>query len=295
MIKREKLEEILKYNESHTDATTVEFFAITYETLARYKRLSRALAPKAPKILVFDTENSPLEAYIWNTRVFNVNVNPTQIKNEWFMLTWSAKWLLDSEIMHDMLSSKEALAGNDSRLITGLWKLFDEADIVIAHNAHEFDVSMANTKFLLQGHTPPSPYRIIDTLQVARRNFSFTYNKLSYLAKMLGLEGKIDTDFELWIDCMKGKKKALKEMLEYNDRDVLLLEEVYIKLRPWIRSHPNLNIIGGTEMKCPSCGSEDIKPRGQYTTNAYSYDSYLCLDCGAYSRKTRTNLVSLAR
>lgn len=294
-IKRERLEEVLDYAEKHGKEKCVSHFGISYETISRYDRFLRSMNPRPPKILVFDIENAPLEAYVWNKRVWNTSISPDHVKEEWFMISWAAKWLLDSEIQSNVLTSREAKKKDDTRLVKNLWKLFDEADIIIAHNAHNFDIPMANTKFILNGLMPPSPYRMIDTLQVARKSFSFTYNKLDYLGKMLGIGNKIHTDFQLWIDCMKGDEKALQEMLTYNIQDVNLLEEVYIKLRPWVKSHPNLNIIRGTEMCCPACGSESIQSRGEYLTLVHAYESFQCDECGSYSRKTKHSVTSLAR
>lgn len=242
---------------------------------------------KLPKILVFDIERAPLQAFVWN--VWNTNVHDENIISDWYALSWSAKWLFNSEIMSESLTGRESLAENDKRIVKSLWKLLDEADIVIAHNAVGFDIPNMNTRFIVHDLTPTSPYQIIDTLKVARKQFGFTHNGLNALAKVFGFEAKLETNFELWKKCVGGDDKALKEMEVYNRHDVELLEEVYIKLRPWIKSHPNVGLyVESIEPICPNCGSSEVILTDKYYyTPTGKYQTYRCI-CGAYGRMRHT-------
>lgn len=262
----------------------------THETPVKFEDIYNQ-----PKILVFDLENAPMVCYVWNTKVWNAYIGQDQIKDDWHMISWSAKWLNDSQIINDCITPKEAKNRDDKRIVKSLWKMFDEADIVIAHNAVKFDVAMANTAFIRNNIKPPSPYQIIDTLKVAKKNLRFTHNSLNYLGEFLGVGEKIHTDFNLWIECMEGNKKALKQMQDYNDQDVFLLEDVYYKLLPFIKSHPNLNNLQDTKKCCSSCGSKKIRPRGNYRTAVNTYQSYVCSDCGSYSRSGGKRVQPLAR
>jgi len=130
---------------------------------------------------------------------------------------------------------------------------------------------------------PISPHRTIDTLKKVK-SIGFSSNKLDYLGLLLANKKKLKTEFQLWIDCLAGDKKALKEMNKYCNMDVLLLEEVYIAIRPWMKLHPNLAVFDG---KCPVCGSGHLEKNGKYhSTNTNLYQSLKCQDCGAYSRKS---------
>lgn len=254
-----------------------------------FKLNSKLETNKVPKILVFDVETSPKRAYVW--RMFKENISATngQLQSETFMLTWSAKWLFDDYIMSDKLTPKEVLEENDSRIVKSMWELFNEAQVVIAHNALGFDVKVLNTRFIRNGLTPPTPYQIIDTLRHARKHFKFESNRLDYLGKIFNLGSKISTDFSLWERCMRGEEKALEEMRVYNDQDVKLLEEVYLHMRPFISPHPNLNlIIENNVSACPSCMSEDLNWNGKYHTYANTYNSFTCNSCGSIGR-SRSN------
>lgn len=246
------------------------------------------------KTLIFDIECAPCEGYFWNTRAWNINIPSSQLKNDWFMLTWSAKWLNSPETYSFKLTPKEAKEKDDNRIVRALWNLFEEANMIVAHNAFGFDIPMVNTRFIIHNLNPPTPYKIIDTLRIAKRVMKSTYNSLDFLGKSFGLGGKKKTEFQLWIDCIAGKASALKEMAEYNIQDVILLEEVYLRLRGWMHSHPNLNLFQ-TESGCSHCGSMKIKYAGEYAAQTRSFRAYRCLDCGGFSRETKKSLVSTAR
>ena len=289
---KQRLEEISEFALQYGIAKASKKFGVTTSTVERYKRAYNKKT--LPKILIFDIENAAVSAYVWNTQVWKAFVGHDQIEKDWFMLTWSAKWLYDNEITHDLLTPSEAKKGDDSRLVKNLWELFEEADIIVAHNAHKFDAPMANTRFIMNGLPPVSPYQIIDTLQIARKNFRFTHNKLEYLARLFGFGSKDKTEFQLWVDCMKGDPKALKRMSDYNDQDVLLLEEVYLKLRPWMKSHPNLNNFTEDGV-CSYCGSKELLAKGTYRTAVNEYQTYQCQECKGYTRESKNSLQPVAR
>ncbi len=244
------------------------------------------------RVLILDIETAPIRAMVW--RVWKENISIEQIKADWFILSWSAKWLNSSEVMGERLTGSEAKREDDKRIVKKLWHLFNEADIIIAHNGWSFDIPKVCSRFIIHGMRPPTPYRSIDTLKIAQKRFGFTHNKLDYLAKLFGLNKKLKTDFELWVKCLEGDDQSLQYMLDYNKLDVIILEEVYLKLRGWANSHPNMNM-WQSEDGCSNCGSLHIIANGFYTTQTGKYRSYQCQDCGAFSREARKTKVSTAR
>lgn len=247
-----------------------------------------------PKILLFDIETAPIQAYVWGLWENNVSLN--QIKKDWHVLSWSAKWLDDapSKIMYmDQRSAKKI--EDDKNLLKGIWSLLDEADIVVTQNGKQFDSKKLNARFILNGFQPPSSYRHVDTREIARRKFGFTSNKLEYMTNKLcnrykKLKTKKFQGFELWSECLKGNISAWKEMEKYNKYDVLSLEELYIKLRPWDNS-VNLNLYTERATKLCSCGGTNISLNGYCYTPSGKYQRYRCADCGA-EVKSKTNLFS---
>ena len=241
------------------------------------------------KILIFDIETSPMRSFTWSC--WKQNISTKQIISDWFMLSWSAKWLFEENVLSDKLTGQECINQDDSRICKTIFNLLDQADIVIAHNAKKFDIKRVNTRFIYNSLGTPSSYEIIDTLLHARKQFSISSNKLDYLGEFFGLGRKIETGgFELWERCMKGDDEALKEMQIYCDQDVRLLEEVYLHMRPYIKPHPNLGLhISDDINRCPTCGSDQLTPTGDYYTTMNTYTEYKCKSCGSNCRSRKSN------
>ena len=167
------------------------------------------------KVLLFDIETAPMVTYNW---ALHQEIHSTKfVEEDWYVLCWCAKWLGDRKVICSSLpDDSEYKPGykNDLKMMQELWALMDEADVVIAHNAKAFDIKKVNARFLYHGMTPPSPYKVVDTLLVARRYFKFISNKLDDLGEKLNLGRKTPTGgFDLWLGCLDGCKKSWKNMV----------------------------------------------------------------------------------
>jgi hypothetical protein len=138
---------------------------------------------------------------------------------------------------------------------------------------------------IFHGLTPPSQYKVIDTLKIARKYFKFDGNRLNDLCKFLGIGKKVETGgFELWKLCMAGDERAWSKMIKYNKMDVILLEKLYLRLLPWISDYPNFNTTPTDPMECPSCGSDKMQRRGfQKLINGRQKPRAQCQNCGKWS------------
>lgn len=187
---------------------------------------------------------------------------------------------------------------DDSKILKGIWKLLDEADIVITQNGKRFDEKKLNARFILMGLKPPSSYRHIDTRQIAKKKFAFTSNSLEYMSDKLckkyrKLKHKRFPGFELWSECIKNNTKAWQEMQHYNKQDVLATEELYLRFRPWDNSI-NFNVYSDSaRMKC-SCGASDFAKSGFRYMTAGKFQRLTCRACGSEMR-TPMNELSLKR
>lgn len=245
------------------------------------------------KILLFDIETSPNLSYVWGKWEQNV----LSVKEHWYLISFCAKWLDKKQIMDYSLPDYSVYKKdrtNDKKLVQDLWELFNEADVIIAHNGDEFDIKKANALFVKHGLRPPSPYKTVDTKKVAKRYFKFDSNSLDDLGNYLGLGRKLKhTGFDLWLGCMAGEQKSWETMVRYNKGDVELLERVYLKLLPWVTNHPNLNLLHGTLQSCPNCGSDHLHGRGFATTRTAKYQRFQCQDCGSWHRGSGVKLGGL--
>jgi DNA polymerase elongation subunit (family B) len=246
------------------------------------------------KVLVFDIETAPMLGYVWG--LFDQQIGLNQIESDWHVLSWSAKWLYDApeNVMYaDQRNAKNI--EDDSKILKQIWKLLDEADVVITQNGKSFDVKKLNARFLQHGFPPPSSYRHIDTKILAKRHFAFTSNKLEYMTdkfcvKYKKLKHAKFSGFELWKQCLAGNMEAWDEMKKYNMYDVLSLEELYLVFQPWDNSI-SFNVFHEAPVHTCNCGSTEFSPNGFKYTNTGKFRRMICDNCGAeYSGKQ--NLLS---
>jgi hypothetical protein len=241
------------------------------------------------RILLLDCETAPILAFCWS--LWQQDINTDAIVSDWFILSWSAKWLFFEKVMSDVLTSDEAKNQDDKRVCKSMLDLLNSCDIVITHNGSYFDLPRLQTRFLKHGFLPPKAYQSIDTLKVAKQSFSFSSNKLDYINQYLGLPKKKHVEFDLWRRCYYGDNDALQEISRYNVVDCEILEDLYLQLRGYIRGHPNLNLWSEENISvCPNCASKDLNWSGHYYTYTGRYASFSCNECGAIGRSRTMDL-----
>jgi DNA polymerase elongation subunit (family B)/predicted RNA-binding Zn-ribbon protein involved in translation (DUF1610 family) len=234
------------------------------------------------KILSLDIETAPNIAYTWG--LFKQNISLSQIVESGRIMCFAYKWFDEKDVV---FYSEWTHSRNE--MISVMRSILDEADIVVHYYGSGFDIPTMNKEILQNGLTPPSPYRQIDLYRTVASKFKFVSNKLDYVSQALGLGAKVSHEgFALWVSCMNGDKAAQDRMAKYNKQDVLLLEPLYLRLRPWIASPPNIGALEQKEHVCPSCGGTSLQRRGFHYTNAGQYQRYRCNSCGFWSRTRRT-------
>lgn len=233
------------------------------------------------KILLLDIESSPNTAHVWGLWQQNVSIN--QLMESSYVLCYAAKWYGEKEVMFDSVHKSRP-----KTMLKGIHGLLNDADAVVHYNGTKFDIPTLNKEFLLHSFNPPSPYKQIDLLRVVRSNFRFPSNKLDYVAQRLSLGKKHEHEgHELWVKCMNGDKDAWKRMEKYNIQDVVLLENLYSHLLPWIKSHPNHNLFSDGHV-CPNCSSSSLQRRGTAISATGTYQRYQCRSCGTWSQSTKS-------
>lgn len=239
------------------------------------------LNQSAPKILIFDLETTPNSGFYWGQ-----NWETSIIKNIEYgkILSYSAKWLGDKRVTTRGWIDNKKFNDRELPIVKELWELLNEADAVVAHNGKSFDVKKCNTKFAFYGLGPPSPYKIIDTKIEAKKYISLPSYSLNNIADYFGLGSKVEHEgFSLWEKCIAGKKAAWAKMKKYNKQDVVLLEEIYLKLLPWMKTQVNAGMYAD-KVVCPRCGGNKLQSRGWTVTNVTRYKRIQCMGCGSWSR-----------
>jgi hypothetical protein len=241
--------------------------------------------PRGARILLLDLETSPYIALSWGKYDQNIPAFLQESK----IIAFGWKWLHEKETyvlgLPDMKGYKPGIFNVDDKpLVKKLAEIMDKADLVIAHNGDSFDIKVVNTRMLVHGLEPNHPLTSIDTKLVSKGHFRFPSNKLDDIARTMGIGRKRPhTGIDMWIDCLAGDMAAWKMMKLYNKQDVVLLEQAYLKMRPWMKTHPNMNVYQDTKLCCRACGGEDLQMRGFSYTPTGKRQRYQCRKCYHYS------------
>lgn len=236
---------------------------------------------RKPKIVTFDIETTPITAYTWT--LYPQVLSHDNIVQDWSIICGAWKILGEDKVYATAVKK----VGDDYMVVKKLRDVLADADIIIGHNSDKFDIKKLNARLIYHKLPPLPPIPTIDTKKEAKKIAAFTSNRLDYLSKHLLGEGKVHVDYQLWVDVMKGSKKALREMVEYNKVDVIRDEDVYLRLMPYIKNHPHVGVLnGGSKVhSCPNCGSTKLKRNGIRPTKAgIPRQEVQCGSCGSYHR-----------
>jgi len=217
------------------------------------------------RVLIYDIETSPNIGWFWRAG-YKLNISPENITKERAIICVSYKWLGEDQV-YNLAWDKDQC---DRFLIQQFIEVMNEADVLVAHNGDRFDLKWIKTRALKHGLTNMLiDYASVDTLKLAKKKFNFNSNRLDYIAKYLGFEGKIKTSIGLWTDIVfKKDAQALKDMITYCDEDVRQLENVYNALVNWEKPKGHLGVLQGkTKQTSPVTGGVNLKLIKVITTN----------------------------
>lgn len=245
-----------------------------------------------PRIITLDIETAPLVSMHWG--IHDENIGLEQIQQDWSILAFAYKVLGKKRVYFYSTGGRgRAKVRDDRALCRELWKVLDGCDIVVTQNGKRFDLKKIRSRMIQQGLRPFSEPRHIDTWEQAHKRFAFTSTKLAWTSKLLTKVPKSAhkkfPGFELWLGCLQDNRAAWAEMRRYNIRDVEATERLYLKMRPWIQQHPNVNTYGEREdVRCPKCGSLRLQSRGYELTQVGRFHKLQCQRCGGWSRTRAT-------
>ena len=231
---------------------------------------------KYPKILFLDCETSPNLGLFWGCG-YKVHISPEQIIEERQIICASWKWEHEDRV-HNISWGKEK---SDKRVLEKLLPVIAQADMVIAHNGKRFDIPWINARLMFHKLPPFPTVKVLDTLRECKSTFYLNSNRLDYVAKYIGREGKISVPYSLWKDIvLHNRNKDLATMVEYCNRDILELEGVYKAIKPYIKNTFNLSSFNERPDMCPKCGSHDLVKNGLAYAQVGIKQRYKCMSCG---------------
>lgn len=254
-------------------------FNTSSKAIAEIKKELKYLPNKQFKRLFFDIETSFDIGWFWRTG-YGLNISPDQIIKERAVICVSWKWEGEDKV-YNLTWDKDQC---DAKLLKEFSKVMESADEAIAHNGDRFDIKWLRTRCLIHRIPFPTYIKSFDTLKKVRAMFNFQSNKLDYIAEVLGFGNKKPTGITLWKDIVFNKDyKAMKEMVEYCNHDVVLLEDVYQAIMPYTKPVTHVGVgMGKDKCSCPNCGNEEgIKYIKNTVTAAGTIKRHLkCEACG---------------
>lgn len=267
--------------------TIVKCKQALYEIRQENKELKQKVETGKANVLIYDIETSPNIGWFWSAG-FKKNISHEQIIKERAIICVSYKWFGEDQV-YNLTWDKDQ---NDKFLIEQFVNVLNEADLIVAHNGDNFDLKWIKTRALYHGIPMLPNYNQFDTLKVAKTKLYLNSNKLDYISKFLGNEGKIKTDINLWLDIVfKKDEKALQEMLTYCDEDVRQLEYVYKELQYLDNPKFHLGVLNGeVKQTSPVTGTYNIKHIKTVTTNRGTIKHIMMdVDTGRYFEMSNTN------
>lgn len=164
-------------------------------------------------------------------------------------------------------------------------EVYDKADYTVAHYGQRFDLPMIVTKCVKYGIPVPAPKVLVDTWRISRDNLKLHNNRLDSIAKyFVTLDQKTGIMPDEWRRAMCGDRKALRYVVDHCRADILVLDEVFKRLRPLARNEPSRHLFEPLDSGCVSCGSSNLHRRGYHVARTYRYQRYQCQACGKWQR-----------
>lgn len=177
---------------------------------------------------------------------------------------------------------------DDSGLIAAFSKVFAEADYHATWYGARFDLPVVNARIIAGGLLPLPPIPHLDLWRTARYQFKTGGgNRLAKWQDFLGLpDEKTIVKPSIWIKARYGHQPSLEYIYQHCKKDVLVLEGVFERLRPWVRDEPQRRMFRPETHReaCPKCGSLHTKRQGYKLTRTRRYQQWQCQSCGTWYR-----------
>lgn len=222
-----------------------------------------------PRVLLFDIEATNLQAD------FGVVL----------CIAW--RWHGEEKIHHLAITQAPTFdkdPTNDKWLIEQFAPVLEQADVAVFHYGMYFDAPYLQTRALYHGMKPLNMPPMVDTWRICRKRLKLHSNRLASIAALLGVSEKTPLDGPTWVRAMAGNKKAIRYVVEHCKQDVVVLDEVYSRIRAWGWDQPNMAPDGG----CPTCGGHSLQARGKVKTLKTQKQRFSCNACGHWFSRALT-------
>lgn len=166
----------------------------------------------------------------------------------------------------------------DALLMKRVWTVLAAADIWVGWYSKGFDWKFLNTRILDAGLPPLPDVAHIDLYYTAKHKLALSSNRLANVQDFLQLPTtKTPLTKRVWRRAQAGHVEDISYIIEHCLADVNVLEEAYMKLRPYVKTHPR---VAGKD-RCRVCGGIYYSKGLRVTTTLGPRRRLECRDCGA--------------
>ena len=185
-------------------------------------------------------EEGKLGSWLDESKVAFLDIETTDFSADiGIMLSWAIKFPGADEVISDVITKKELFNGTfDRRICQSLVDEIKKIDVIVTYFGTGFDNVFLRTRCLILGIDFPvyGSIKHYDVYYTARSKLKLHSKRLDSVAKALGCSSqKTPVDISEWQKARWGNKESLGYVLEHNRLDVFVLEEVYNKLRPFVK------------------------------------------------------------
>lgn len=124
---------------------------------------------------------------------------------------------------------------NDRLLVLDIKAALENFDVVAHYNGQMFDFPFIDTRLAIWGEKRATLMHDIDLLPIVKRKLRLNSNKLDTVATALGLKHeKTKLEPMVWQKASHGSRPDLNYIMHHCEKDVLVLEEAFIRLKGFI-------------------------------------------------------------
>ena len=187
------------------------------------------------KVLFFDIENIMAPEHIFNSGKPS-RFQPRQAgfcADLAYILVFGYKWLGDKEAKY-IIGKKKDFKDNpltDEYILDKIYDVMSEADVLVTWYGSGHGYPFTVSRLAKHGKYLDTDIRHVDLQKVATKKLRLSSNRLNNVAKFFGLEQKTQIAKKIWADTWQGNYDSLLEMAEYCKQDVVVLEQIYHKMK----------------------------------------------------------------
>ncbi len=223
---------------------------------------------KEPKIFLFDLETSNLNA------------------NFGFILCAGYKELGEEKAHCINITESPGFKKdptNDYYVVKTIGEVLGQADMLIGWYSSRFDYPYLQSRLIFHKLPILPPIQHVDGWRIAKYKMKLNSNRLASVTAFLGLEDKTALSGPIWVRAAAGHRDSIQYVVEHCLQDVVVLEQVYQRIKPLMTNHPGLGVMAEKSFACPICGSEQVQKRGFHMTRTRKYQRWQCQGCGGWS------------